>query len=363
MPLSPRLELPYLEPAQAQKHVTHNEALRSLDMLVQLSVEAFDETTPPALPVTGQVFALGAAPTGDWAGQAGMLALREESGWHFLAPQPGWSATLAGSTDLRIWTGSAWVGASGQTQNLTGLGVNTTSDPTNRLAVAAPASLLTHEGSDHRLTINKASDTDTASLLFQSGWTGHAEMGLAGDTGFSVKVSPDGSSWTSALEVDPTTGSVSAQTGLEVAGHTALHLGNLLGSVSQTGGQPTGAVIESGSNANGSYIRLADGTQICLVQDFDAGSATFAGAGQFTDLYRTDTFSVTWPSAFSQVPHCTSHVRMSDNVVNPKSRALMLTPAIAPLNTGWSYLTVQRLSSDAHSGSVLVNILAIGRWF
>lgn len=38
---------------------------------------------------------------------------------------------------------------------------------------------------------------------------------------------------------------------------------NLLGTVSQTDGVPTGAVIESGSNANGSYVKFADGTFLC----------------------------------------------------------------------------------------------------
>src|SRR5690606_2166228 len=43
------------------------------------------------------------------------------------------------------------------------------------------------------------------------------------------------------------------------------HTGNVLGTVSQSGGVPTGAIIERGSNANGEYVRFADGTQICVV--------------------------------------------------------------------------------------------------
>jgi len=39
--------------------------------------------------------------------------------------------------------------------------------------------------------------------------------------------------------------------------------GNLLGTVSQTAGAPTGAVIERGANANGEYVKFADGTLIC----------------------------------------------------------------------------------------------------
>src|SRR5690606_15811578 len=43
----------------------------------------------------------------------------------------------------------------------------------------------------------------------------------------------------------------------------AYRQGNILGTVSQSGGVPTGALIQTGSNANGSYVRYADGTQIC----------------------------------------------------------------------------------------------------
>lgn len=39
---------------------------------------------------------------------------------------------------------------------------------------------------------------------------------------------------------------------------------NILGTVSQSGGVPTGAIIESDSNANGVYVKFANGTLICL---------------------------------------------------------------------------------------------------
>ena len=38
---SPRLALPFIQPSQAQKHVTHNEALQLLDAVVQLRIRAF----------------------------------------------------------------------------------------------------------------------------------------------------------------------------------------------------------------------------------------------------------------------------------------------------------------------------------
>ena len=44
---TPRLALPAIEAAQAQKHVTHNEALTLLDALTQLAVESRTLTTLP----------------------------------------------------------------------------------------------------------------------------------------------------------------------------------------------------------------------------------------------------------------------------------------------------------------------------
>ncbi|MGN6142417.1 MAG: hypothetical protein ACTHOP_02375 [Mesorhizobium sp.] len=50
----------------------------------------------------------------------------------------------------------------------------------------------------------------------------------------------------------------------------AFRRGNILGTVSQSGGVPAGAIIESGSNANGRYVRFADGTQICTISPVTA---------------------------------------------------------------------------------------------
>lgn len=75
---------------------------------------------------------------------------------------------------------------------------------------------------------------------------------------------------------------------------------NLVGAVSETGGVPTGAVIESGSNANGLFTKWADGTMICRTPaaGLVSGAASASGA-----LFGTTT-AVTWtyPQAFVAVP-------------------------------------------------------------
>jgi len=204
---SPILSLPYLMPSQAQKHVTHNEALQSLDVLVQLSVQGFDAETPPDPPVLGAVYALGASPSAAWAGQSsGTLAVWQGAAWQFITPLPGWRAWGLGDSELRVWDGSAWGAATALPETLPRLGIQTSADNSNRLAVSAAATLLSHEGGGHQLKINKSAPAETASVLFQSGWTGHAEFGLAGSTDFSIKLSPDGSSWSEALRFDATSG-------------------------------------------------------------------------------------------------------------------------------------------------------------
>ena len=224
---SANLSLPYLQAAQAQKHVTHNAALEILDLTAQLSVQAFGATTPPLSPTEGHVWALGAGASGDWAGHGGELAGWSNGGWVFVTPRPGWRA--AQGIDLRLWDGSAWVAPSvvPDLQNLPGVGINTTSDVTNKLAVASEAVLFSHAGAGHQVKVNKAAAGDTASLLFQTGWSGRAEMGLAGNDDWSLKVSPDGSGWTTALMANRTTGLVTLSNGLSVAGSLTLPAGGV----------------------------------------------------------------------------------------------------------------------------------------
>lgn len=258
---SPNLDLPFLLPAQAQKHVTHNEALGQLDLFVQMVVQGFDATTPPGAVADGQIWALGAAPAADWAGQAGRLATRLGGGWVFIDPREGWRAWGLAEAQLRVWRGTDW--RPFPLDQMDGIGIGTAHDGTNRLAVVSPATLLTHDGAGHQLKINKAAAGNTASLLYQTNWSGRAEMGLAGNDDFSLKVSPDGSGWAEALRINRSTGTATLLAGATIGGQAAYHRGNAVGGVGQSGGTPTGALVESGSNANGRYLRHADGTQIC----------------------------------------------------------------------------------------------------
>lgn len=103
-----RLNLPMVQAAQAQKHVTVNEALVRLDALIGLELSGIGTQAPPASPDMGETHALGPAPVDGWAGQAGRLALATGDGWHFVTPRAGWLAWDSGAGVARRYDGAVW---------------------------------------------------------------------------------------------------------------------------------------------------------------------------------------------------------------------------------------------------------------
>ena len=282
---SPILGLPLIMPAQAQKHVTHNEALALLDAVVQLAVASRGSGDPPGSPAEGERHIVASPASGAWAGQEDRVALWDQGAWRFFAPVAGWRAWVADETALVVWDGGGWTLpplAAGNLQNLDSLGINTSADTTNRLALASAAALFSHAGSDHRLKINKAGSGDTASLLFQSGFTGHAEIGLTGSTDLAFRVSADGSSFADALAAEAATGQVSLPQGVRIGSGGALLDRFETGSWTPAlafGGGATGMVY---AEQAGSWVRLgnlvvARGRVRLTAKGTSTGAATIAG--------------------------------------------------------------------------------------
>jgi hypothetical protein len=210
MTTTPHLALPLIAAAQAQKHVTHNEALFAIDALLQCAVKDRDLAAPPASPAEGDRYIVAASPTGAWAGQAKSIAAWQDGAWRFHAPKPGFIAFVVDETSLYHFNGSEWapgVAAISALQSLALLGVGTTADATNPFAAKLNKALWTAKAAadggdgDLRCTFNKETAADVLSLLLQSGFSGRAELGLLGDADFRLKVSSDGTSWTDALRV------------------------------------------------------------------------------------------------------------------------------------------------------------------
>ena len=106
---TPRLGLPFIIASQAQKHITHNEALRDLDVLVHLTVEDNTITTPPADASDGQCYVVADGATGDWSGRATQIAVRKDQAWHFYIPKEGWTCWLRSRNAMMVFEGFGWI--------------------------------------------------------------------------------------------------------------------------------------------------------------------------------------------------------------------------------------------------------------
>lgn len=209
---SPNLGLPFIEAAQAQKHVTHNEALVYLDALVQASAADMAAEFPPPDPPNGTRVVVGAAPGGAFSGQAGKIAYFDEGAWRFIGPRDGWFVWSLPDECMFVFATGVWTKLEGsirRLQNLAALGVETSADVANPLSMRGPNALFTARYSgdggdgDLRFKLNKESAAATVSQLYQNNWSGRAETGLCGNDSWSVRCSLDGENWTTALIVDP----------------------------------------------------------------------------------------------------------------------------------------------------------------
>ncbi len=123
----------------------------------------------------------------------------------------------------------------------------------------------------------------------------------------------------------------------------------ILGTVSQTSGVPTGAIIERGSNANGSYVKFADGTMICYLQ---ATTSTFAASGGV--LFVSNAVVSTLPATF---------VTAGDMVVTGND-ATNSTFWITGLSNNVSTITTVAWASALPSVTTrTLRLCVTGRWY
>ncbi|PHH38736.1 hypothetical protein [Pseudomonas putida] len=127
---------------------------------------------------------------------------------------------------------------------------------------------------------------------------------------------------------------------------------NILGTVAQTSGAPTGAIIERGSNASGEYVRYADGTQICWKRIGTSSVNAASGA-----LFLSNAVgSGSYPMAFISIPTVSAMA-----CVSGYQWALWAMNASEPTATAWGSYYAAAAASTLQGA--LINIIAVGRWF
>ena len=284
---TPHLGLPIVEAAQAQKHVTHNEALTILDALVMLAVLDRDLSAPPASPAAGDRYLVKSPGTGGFAGKSNQIAHYADGAWFFYPPQVGWTCYVQDDAVLLAWDGTAWQPAlqifgGGTAQNLSLLGVGTTADATNPLSAKLNNALWTAktvaEGGDGHLRykLSKESAAKTLSFLFQDNFSGRAEIGLTGDDDFHFKVSADGTTWLDAIAIDRSTGKLTLGQGFA----------NPAAARAQAAAAPLDALAFSGMQINGGMnisqengttaVALSTGTPSYIVDNWQGAFARAA---------------------------------------------------------------------------------------
>lgn len=172
--MTPLLALPLLAAAQAQKHVTHNEALLLLDAAVQLAVTDRTHATPPGAPLAGDRYLVAAGASGEWAGQAGAIALYDGAGWRFLAPRAGWRAYAIAEGRALGFDGTRWTDALAATASGGGVGLKAVEADVDLASGAAVVSTLSIP--DRAICLGVASRT----LVSVTGATAY-RVGISGE--------------------------------------------------------------------------------------------------------------------------------------------------------------------------------------
>ncbi|MBB3934460.1 DUF2793 domain-containing protein [Aureimonas phyllosphaerae] len=278
MSTSPRLSLPLLMPQQAQRHLTLNDAFRLLDVLVQTAVVSDSLAVEPEDAGEGDLFILPSGATGARWGvmQPGALAMVENGAFVEMQPVPGQIAYVADRRALVLFDGEAWGAGPFAASEIDRLGINALPTDANRLTVAADAELLTFDArtpgsGDARKVINRQGAGRVASVLFQTGFSGRAEIGLLGDERFSIRLSTDGASFTPILTARAADGFLSVAhdsepvCALDVGG--AVRVATYLKAALPSAEAGAGQIILVSDAAGGAVLAFSDGAAWRRVTD------------------------------------------------------------------------------------------------
>lgn len=131
------------------------------------------------------------------------------------------------------------------------------------------------------------------------------------------------------------------------------HQGTILGTVSQSGGVPTGAIIQRGSNANGEFVRFADGTLICT----GTTAATTTISTAFEGGFRSGGLTQAFPSPFLNQDYRLSPTPSARANTPPFSIGHQLSASATSF--GFQLHAVTSQTSKTYQ----FDWIAIGRWF
>ena len=144
---TPRIRLPNLVAGQAQKEITVNEALHSLDAIVCGVIETTGLSQPPALPIVGSSYLVGANAGSDWSGREGQVATFTAGGWRYVVPFDGLTMLVKSTGETHRYRDGGWDVVLGPQQPaIANIAGGTTVDVEARAAVEAILTALRAHG-------------------------------------------------------------------------------------------------------------------------------------------------------------------------------------------------------------------------
>lgn len=169
--------MPLLDAAQAQKHVTLNEALVRADALAAGVAEDWGLSVAPGAPADGTAWIVGTGATGDWAGYDQAVALFLNGGWQFVVPWPGMRMWVTAASVQATWSGADWLDGVAAMSPAGAATVQRVAEIDHTLA-AGGSSTTTAVIPDKAVVLGVSGRVTTA-ISGASGWS----LGVAGDTG------------------------------------------------------------------------------------------------------------------------------------------------------------------------------------
>ena len=108
MSQTPFLKIPYIQDKQAKKHITLNEGLNRLDMLVHIAIDEIGRVAPPSPSQDGMAFIIGEQGEGLWADRHNQIAFKRDGWWSYATPQIGWSVWNKQDNRRYVFYDNAW---------------------------------------------------------------------------------------------------------------------------------------------------------------------------------------------------------------------------------------------------------------
>lgn len=283
----------------------------------------------------------------------------EATGTYALAPMQGYVKDSADQLRAIVNTYGAKLAALGTTGNYDILPASKGGTGIDDLSVFIQGMLSDPDAAAARSTMVAAKSGANADITSLSGLTTALSVAQGGTGGATQAAARTGLGLgtVSVENVVPVakggTGGTTAATARDGLGLKSAAVSDILGTTSQSGGVPTGAIIERGVSSGGEYVKFADGTMICVRILATASYAFTTSAGS---LWRTPTFNLGFGVTFAAVPAVIlTASRPSDDDFILSARTGSITTSSV------SCYLASNLTTASLGASIIIT--TIGRWF